>query len=203
MSPRARTAGVLALALIAQVGCARSVTFDVGYPDAGVNRAMLASARARRVEIRPVADRREDTARIGVQPDGNKPIVTSHPVADIVRDALVREVGRNGHAVVAEGPDLVLAADVDEFWLDVVVGYSNAQYVGRVALTLALIDARTGETLLTRRYVGIRRRQAERDAKQAGREVMDLALSRAMHDLATDTELADAFARRLPGVRHI
>jgi hypothetical protein len=203
MSGRAAGLILLTLAIVSLVGCARSVTLDVGYPEAGVNRAMLASARPRRVEIRPVVDRRADTARIGVQPDGNKPIVTSHAVADIVRDALVLEVRRNGHAVVSEGSDLVVAADIDEFWLDVVVGYSSAQYVGRVALTVALIDGRTGETLVTRRYVGIRRRQGERDAKQVGREVMDLALSRAMHDLATDTELADAFARRLPGVRHI
>ena len=203
MRTRAPATILLALTIVSLVGCARSVTLDVGYPEAGVNRAMLASARPRRVEIRPVADRRANTALIGVQPDGNKPIVTSRPVADILRDALVLEVRRNGHAVVSEGPDLVLAADVEEFWLDAVVGYSSAQYVGKVALTVALIDARSGETLLTRRYVGIRRRQAARDATQAGREIMDLALSRAMHDLATDTELADAFARPVPGTRHI
>src|SRR5215470_6868433 len=185
------------------VGCAHSVTLDVGYPDAAVNRAMLATARPRTVELRPVADRRSDTARIGVQPDGNKPIVTSRPVADIVRDALVSEIQRNGHAVAANGADLVLAADVDEFWLDVVVGHSTAQYVGKVALAVAVIDVRTGETLATRRYVGIKRQQAKGDAKQASLEVMDVALSRAMHDLATDTELAEAFGRRVPGVRKI
>jgi hypothetical protein len=32
---------------------------------------------------------------------------------------------------------------------------------------------------------------------------MDLALSRVMHDLATDTELAQAFGRRAPGVRNM
>jgi len=192
---------VMAVAIVSLVGCARSISLDVGYPEAGVNRAMLASARPRRVEIRPVADRRAQTARIGVQPDGNKPIVTRRPVADIVRDALAAEVRRNGHAVVTEAPDLVLAADVDEFWLDAVVGYSSAQYVGKVALTIAVVDARSGETVLTRRYVGIRRQQAEREAKQAGREIMDLALSRAMHDPATDTELADAFAQRASGIR--
>ena len=190
-----------ATAIVSLVGCARSVTLDVGYPEGGVNRAMLASARPRRVEIRPVTDRRANTALIGVQPDGNKPMVTSRPVADIVRDALASEVRRNGHAVVSEAPDLVLAADVDEFWLDAVVGYSSAQYVGKVAMTVSLIEARSGETVVTRRYVGIRRQQAEREAKRAGRQIMDLALSRAIHDLATDTELAAAFAQRAGGIR--
>ena len=201
MRTRLRAGILTVVAIISLVGCARSVSLDVGYPEAGVNRAMLASARPRRVEIRPVADRRAQTALIGVLPDGNKPIVTRRPVADIVRDALAAEVRRNGHAVVTEAPDLVLVADVDEFWLDAVVGYSSAQYVGKVALTLTLIDGRSGEAVLTRRYVGIRRQQAEREAKQAGREIMDLALSRAMHDLATDTQLADAFAQRPAGIR--
>src|SRR5262249_29669158 len=172
-------------------------------PDTAVNRAMLAAARPRRVEIRPVADRRDDTARIGSQPEDNKPIVTSRPVVDIVRDALVSEVQRNGHAVTATGADLVLAADVDEFRLDAVVGHSTTQYFGKVALAVTLVDARTGETILTRRYVGIRRQQGPREAKQIGLEVMDVALSRVMHDLATDVELADAFALRSPRVRSI
>jgi uncharacterized lipoprotein YajG len=203
MSAQPRATLLLALAVVALTGCARHVTLDVGYPEAATNRAMLSAARPRRVEIRPVADRRDDTARIGVQPEGDKPIVTSRPVSEIVRDALATEVRRNGHTLADGGADLVLAADVDEFWLDVVVGYSSAQYVGKVALAVAVIDARTGETLLTRRYVGIRRQQARRDAKQAGLEVMETALSRAMHDLATDAELASAFGRRIPGIRNI
>ena len=200
---RQRAAVLLALVAVALVGCAQSVTLDVSYPEAAVNRAMLAAARPRRVEIRPVADRRNDIARIGVEPAAAKPIVTSRPVVDIVRDALVSEVERNDHAVTPNGADLVLTADVDEFWLDVVTGHSTAQYVGKVALAVAVIDVRTGETLATRRYVGIKRQQAKGDAKQASLEVMDVALSRAMHDLATDTELAEAFGRRVPGVRKI
>jgi len=203
VSARLRAAILLAVAVVAPAGCARSITLDVSYPESAVNRAMLAAVRPRRVEIRPVADRRLDTARIGVQPEGDKPIVTSRAVVDIVRDALVSEVQRNGHAVTANGADLVLAADVDEFWLDAVVGHSAAQYVGKVALAVTLVDVRTGETILTRRYVGIRRQQGPRDAKQVGLEVMDVALSRVMHDLATDPELADAFGRRVSGVRNI
>jgi len=203
MSARLRTAILLAVAVVAPVGCARSVTLNVSYPESAVNRAMLAAARPRRVEIRAVADRRLDTTRIGVQPEDDKPIVTSRAVVDLVRDALVSEVQRNGHAVTANGADLVLAADVDEFWLDAVVGHSAAHYVGKVALAVTLVDARTGETILTRRYVGIRRQQGPRDAKQVGLEVMDVALSRVMHDLATDPELADAFGGRVWGVRNI
>jgi hypothetical protein len=124
-------------------------------------------------------------------------------VADIVREALVSEVRKNGHAVAADNAELVLAADVDEFWLDAVAAYASLHYVGKVALTVTVVDSRSGETLVTRRYVGIRRQEAKRNDKQAGLEIMDIALSRAIHDLATDTALAEAFGVRLPGVRHI
>jgi hypothetical protein len=186
------------------VGCSNTVAVDVAYPEAGVNRATLASVRPRRVEIRPVVDRRMDTTRIGVQPDEKKkPVVTSRPVTDIVRDALAAELQRNGHVVVPDHPDLMLAADVDEFAFDAVVARSSAQYVGKVALALTVTDRQSGKTLFARRYVGIKRQNADREAKHAARDVMDAALARAMHDLATDAELAHAFGESRPDIQRI
>jgi hypothetical protein len=186
--------------LLAVTGCARAVGLDVSYPDAGANPAMLASAAPRRVAIGPVVDRRGQT-RIGVEPDTRKDIVTSRPVADIVRDALAVELAKNGHTVVSgDKPDLVVSADVADFRLDHVVGYSSTQYVGKVAIALAVSDAHTGQRLVSRRYVGIKRRLADADAKRVEREglereVMDAALARTLHDLATDPELVRALVR--------
>jgi hypothetical protein len=142
-----------------------------------------------------MTDRRADASRIGVTPEGGKALVTSRPVSDIVHDALVAEVGANGHQIVDGPGDVVLSGDVQEFWLDALGDSGSRQYVGRVAITLALADGRTGERLLTRRYVGIRRQTADADAKAAWRDVMDLALARTMHDVATDPELALTLSR--------
>src|SRR5437879_1858918 len=144
---------VLSLAaLVSSGGCARPAGLDVRYPEAGANRAMLASVESRRVEIKPVTDGRVDTTRIGSKPDNGGDLVTSRPVADIVREALAVEIGKNGHAVVAERSDVILAADVEEFWLDVVRGYATTQYVGKVVIAVAVLDGRTGAGILTRRY---------------------------------------------------
>jgi uncharacterized lipoprotein YajG len=184
-------------ALLTLGGCgARTSSLDVRYREAAANRAMLASVAPRRVEVRAVRDRRLDTTRIGSQPKSRKDIVTRRPVPDIVREALVVEVTKNGHAVVSDGKDVVLAVEVEEFWLDVVIGYSTTQYVGRVVISLAVTDGHTGDALLTRRYLGIRRQQASDDSQSTWREVMDAALTRTMRDLATDPELVAAFARR-------
>ena len=196
---RPRRAGalvvLLSLAALVSAGCARPSGLDVRYPEAGANRAMLASVESRRVEIKPVTDGRVDTTRIGSKPDNGGDLVTSRPVADIVREALAVEIGKNGHAIVVSRSDVILAADVEEFWLDVVRGYANTQYVGKVVIALTVLDGRTGDGIVTRRYVGVRRRHVDTVSDEAAREVMDAALARSIRDLATDPALVTAFGR--------
>jgi hypothetical protein len=177
------------LVLLGVAGCAGR-TLDVGYPETAVRKALLANVAARRVVVAPVGDRRGDKDRIGATPKDHKAIITARPVAEIVREALVLEMEHNGHQVVAGPGDVVLAADVEEFWLDTVGRSERTQYVGRVAIAVAVADGRTGGRLWSRRYVGIRRHTAEADSRKAWREVMDTALARAIRDVATDPDLA-------------
>ncbi len=169
-------------------GCA-SPTLDVGYPESAANRALLAAIEARRVGVAAVTDRRADTSRIGASPESGKPIVTSRAVPDIVRDAIVVELGTNGVTIVSGPGDLVVTATVEEFWLDAVGRSKSTQYVGRVVIAVAIADGRTGDRLASRRYVGITRRTADADSKAAWRDTMDTALARAIHDFATDPDL--------------
>jgi hypothetical protein len=185
---------VLLVAGASAGGCASLL--DVRYPEAGATSALLSSTPSRRVAIGPVTDRRLDKTRIGATPGSGDAILTRRPVDEIVREALAVEVARNGHTVVGDAGDLVIAADVEEFWLDAARRRSTTQYVGRVAIALVVVDPQTGTRLLTRRYVGIKRRQAESDEDTARREVMDAALARTIHDVATDPVLVAALARR-------
>ena len=189
---------VTLLAGLALSACGTTTSgLDVRYPEAGVHRSLLASAPPRRVEISPVADRRMDTARIGSKPKDGGAIVTSRPVTEIVGEALALEVRKNGHTVVSDKTDVVLTGAVEEFRLDVVSSYSSTQYVGRVVIAITLADGRSGEQLLSRRYVGISRRQIDKGSDRDWRDMMDVALARSMHDLATDPELAAVLTRLL------
>ena len=194
MTRRAAPLIACLIALAALAGCA-SRTLEVGYPQTAANRALLGAVAPRRVVVAPVADRRADKSRIGSKPEDGKPIVTARPVADIVRDALIIEIGKNGHEVVAGPGDVVVAADVEEFWLDAVGRSKTTQYVGRVTIAITIGDGHTGDRLITRRYVGITRRSGEADSKSTWREVMDTALARMIHDVATDPQLALTVAR--------
>jgi Uncharacterized lipoprotein len=187
---RRATAGVLCfITILAVVGCARR-TVDVGYQETAVNRALLSSVAPRRIVVAPVTDRRAERSRIGIEMPKGKPIVTARPVPDIVRDALVVELKKNGHDVVTGPGDVVVSANVEEFWLDTVGRAAKTQYVGRVAIAVAIADGQSGDALMTRRYVGIRRRSGEADSKETWREVMETALARTIHDVATDPDLA-------------
>jgi len=184
---------VLALTL---TGCGGTV-LDIRYPEQGVNRALLASVAPRRVQIGNVVDRRLETTRVGIKPGGGD-IVTGRSVADIVREALGLEMSKNGHVLVSDRPDVVLRPAVEVFSLDAVEGYQSVQYVGKVVIAVTLADGRTGDTLLTRRYTGIRRREVDKPDVSHWREVLDTALARAMHDLATDPELVAALGGSHP-----
>jgi hypothetical protein len=184
--------GLVALGALAGCGPA---SLDVRYPEAGANRALLGTVASRRVEIKPVIDARADTTRLGVRPEKGKDFVPSRPVTDIVREALAVEVARNGHTLAGAPSDIALTADVEEFWLDVVRGYTTTQYVGKVAFTLTALDGHTGDRLAARRYLGITRRQVEEPSDAAARDVLTVALARAVRDLATDPTLASAFGR--------
>ena len=194
-APQARALVVLLAALSTLGGCGWISALDVGYPEAAANPALLASVAPRQVVVGAIADRRVDKTRVGTKPKDGKAIVTRRPVTDIVREALVVEMAKNGHAVVPQAGDVVLAGDVEEFSLDVVGSSSTTLFVGRVAIALVVADGRTGTRLLTRRYAGAKRREGEADSRTVQREVMDSALARTLHDFATDPEFVATLAR--------
>jgi uncharacterized lipoprotein YajG len=193
--PWTRTLLALLAALPLLGGCSWISALDVRYPEKAVTPAMLASVAPRRVVVGTITDQRVDKARVGNKPKNGDAILTRRPVTDIVREALVVELTKNGHAVVPEAGDIVLTADVEEFWLDAVGRNSTTLYVGRVAIAV-MVASPTGSPLLARRYVGVKRREGEADSRTVRRDVMDSALARTLHDLATDPEFVATLARQ-------
>ena len=195
MTRRAVAVVLAAVAALSSLGGCTSA-LDVRYPDAWAHPGLLASVAPRRVTVGPIADRRMDQRRIGAEPKNGDAITTTRAVADTVQEALVVELTKNGHTVVAGDGDIRLVADVEDFWLDTAGRDGLTHYVARVALALAVRDERTGATLFTRRYAGIKRRSAAPDAREAWREMMDTALARTLRDIATDAEFVAAVAGR-------
>jgi len=176
-------------------GCATGATLGVRYPEQGAHASVLASVPPRRVAVVPVVDQRADITRIGSWPKDEGAIVTTEPVVDIVQAALVTELTANGHAIVAEAPDVVVATTVEAFWLETTRSYPGWLYLGRVVILVRVTDGHSGSVLLARRFIGIKRTQADGASKSVSREVLDDALARVMHDVATDPEMLTVFRR--------
>ena len=193
MKARQRVVPLIVVALSIGSGCATGATLGVRYPEQDAHASVLASVPPRRVTVVPVVDQRADITRVGSWPKDAGAIVTNEPVVDIVRAALVTELTANGHAIVFEAPDVVIATTVEAFWLETVRSYPGWQYLGRVVILVRVTDGRSGSLLLNRRFIGIKRAQADAASKGVSRDVLDDALARVVHDLATDPEMLVVF----------
>jgi uncharacterized lipoprotein YajG len=181
-------------ALLLLGGCAfTKATLNVGYTDANATRGPLSSVAPRRVEVGPFADTRPETERIGYKRNmyGSKTadIVTAKPVPDIVKDALVAEFRKNGHEVAAAERDLVISGDVTTFWFDFQVNFWTVEFFGTSAVTLNVIDGKTGATLLTRSYQGHYTEKSGGGLDETWERVMNEALQRMVREISTDLQL--------------
>lgn len=186
----------LSVALAALGGCTR--TLNVGYTEPMATRGPLSSVAPRRIDVgafadkRTFADKRPETTTIGYQRNalGHNvgDIVTSKPVPDIVREALIAEFKKNGHEITTGERDFVLSGDVTTFWFEWQYTFLADQFSGASAITLNVVDGRTGTTLLTRSY------QGHTEKSMLGRDptwerAMNEALQRMVRDVSTDLQL--------------
>jgi hypothetical protein len=201
-------------------GCASrtvTLTLNIAYDEAAASRGPLSSVEARRIQVASLTDKLDVTTQIGyVNPELVKAkvhTVSSRPVLEIVRDALVAELEKNGHVVNSDAPDAVLSADINEFWFR---ASRSGIATGVVSMSLTVTDGRDGRPLLTRNYRRVFPwRGAESGLCPFGFDlfadlfekhkrywqcVMNAAVQRMMRDLATDQKLVEAL-KRLPASR--
>lgn len=183
------------LVVLATVGgCAfTQATLNVGYTEAMANRGPLSSIAPRRIDVGAFADKRPETNKIGYKRNGfgqkTADIVTAKPVPDIVKEALIAEFKKNGHDVTTAERDLVLAGDITTFWFELQVNFATIEFFGTSAITLNVVDGRTGTTLLTRNYQGHYTEKSLGGLDATWERVMNEALQRMVREVATDLQL--------------
>lgn len=184
----------LSLALAALGGCAfTQATLNVGYTDAMASRGPLSSVAPRRIDVGAFADKRTETNKIGYKRNGfgqkTADITTSKPVPDIVKEALVAEFKKNGHEITSGERDLVLSGDVTTFWFELQMNFATVEFFGTSAITLNVVDGRTGSTLLTRTYQGHYTEKSMGGLDATWERVMNEALQRMVREVSTDLQL--------------
>ena len=193
---------LLVVGALAAGGCAfTDATIKVAYAEP--SRGALGAVPPRRVEIAPVQDKRPETDKIGYKRNGfnqkTAKIQTTKPVPEIVRDALAAELVKNGHAVGGADSELVLSADVTEFWLDISVGMWTVDFVGATGVSLRLRPrAADAAVEVARQYRGYHKESAMGGLEGTWEHVMNTALQHMMREMATDVRLAQALRVQSP-----
>jgi len=127
---------------------------NVRYAEENAKKGPLSSVRPLHIEVGEFIDKRPETDKIGYKRGGfgekTGKIVTTKPVPQIVREAILLEFLKNGHLIGKTDKDIILSGTITSFWFDL-------QYVtgiGTISVNLNIIDGKTGATLLTRTYNG-------------------------------------------------
>jgi hypothetical protein len=146
-----------------------------------------------------LADLRSDTDGIGYQksPYGGKgaPIRTVKPVSHIVREALMADLVRNGHQVVAvrKESDVVISGAISKFWLDLQVRFWSTEFIGTVAVNLTVVNTKTDEVIDAHGYQSIySEKVSARNVKSQSERVMNVALARLVREISTDSRVIRA-----------
>jgi curli biogenesis system outer membrane secretion channel CsgG len=189
--------GIASLLAGSTAGCALTpATLKLGYDDAKAARGPLATVQPLHVEVGTFVDKRPETDKIGYKRNGfgqkTANISSAKPVPDIIQEALTAEFTRNGHLKAAERKDLVLSGEVTTFWFDSQVNFWTVEFMGTVAITMNVVDGKTGAVVLIRSYQGHYNEKSGGGWTGTWERVMNTALERMLHEIGTDPKLLQA-----------
>jgi hypothetical protein len=184
---------------VVAVGCASSLTLDIGYRPAEVKQTALGEIPAHRIQLGNFSNPGGSTAVIGERkaafdtPMGSV-LVTRSPGA-IVRDAITTELRRAGHTIAETNPEFIVRGQVETFWVNTDVTPVYWDVVGEVRFTIEVLDQSLAKVIFTGSYRGT---QVERTylwpSEEILRRVLEDALAAAILQMSSDGSLIKTIA---------
>jgi len=184
-------------------GCAfTQAKLNVGYDEAKASKGPLSAVRPLRVAVGEFKDIRPEQDKIGYKRNGfgvkTANIVTTKPVPEIIREAFVAELSKNGHGIATDKKDIALSGEITTFWFDYQMNFWTIEFMGTVAVNLTLTDGKTGSALFSRQYQGHYNEKSMGGWTGTWQQVMNTAVERMMEEVSTDPKLLEAFKRISP-----
>ena len=107
------------------------------------------------IEVGTFVDKRPKKDSIGDIRDGMGIMVTSRiqskkPVTEVVREAFVEMLRKNGHRVVSSNQDISVSGSVTNVWIDFRTKMASVETIATVTVDLNVVDEKTGAVLLSR-----------------------------------------------------
>lgn len=178
-------------------GCAfTQANLDINYDMEKSKRGPLSEVEPLKIEVGQFDDRRPNKERIGYKRNGfgdkTADILTMKPVADIVREAFMTTLAKNGHLVGQADNDIVLEGKINTFWFDYQVNFWTVEFMGTVSVDLEIRKADSAEVIYTRRYDGHYNEESMGGLEGTWERVMNTALEKMIKQASTDSKLIAA-----------
>lgn len=188
---------IFSMALFFLTGCAFTrADLNVVYNQEKAKKGPLSSLKPMNVDMGEFVDKRSETVRIGYKRNGfgakTADIVTKQPVAQIVRDALIAEFEKNGHAVSNSNKDIAITGEVTTFWFDMQINFATVEFMGTVGVNLSVVNSKTNEALLSQPYQGHYNEKSLGGLEGTWERVMNTALERMVNQVSTDPKFIKA-----------
>lgn len=119
-------------------------------------------------------------------------IVTDRPVTDVVTEALVRMLEKNGHQVGEDAP-LRFETTITAFDLDMKSGLVTVEFIGSVEADVRLLDTRTGQELYSGSFRGNETRKTGGGLSGTWTTILNEALADMVRRISLTPEIKDAF----------
>lgn len=187
----------LGLLLLFASGCAfPPAKLKVKYDQARAKLGPLSSIKSLEIQVVPFEDKRLLPHTIGYQRNGfgmnMGDIITTRPVAELVREAIAITLEKNGHIVTNEKKNLKISGTIETFWFESQVNAFTLEFMGTIAVDLTLEDSQTNNSLFSRRYSGYHNAEFYMGHHKEMTQVMNSALENLTTQIATDTQLIEA-----------
>ena len=172
------------------------VNLNVRYAHDNARKGPLSSVKPLKFEVGEFIDKRPETDKIGYKHTGfgtkTATIVTTQPVTQIVKEAIVTEFQKNGHLMAGDHRDLLLSGTVTSFWFDYHVSFITIEFMGTVSVDLDVTNGKTGAIMLTRTYQGHYNEKSLGGLGGTWERIMNVALERMVQQMSTDNKLVQA-----------
>jgi uncharacterized lipoprotein YajG len=180
-------------------GCALTdATLDVGLDSSPIGRGPLSEIEEISFSLGDLADKREDTERVGYKKDGfgqsKGSINSARPVTTVVRDVIEAAVVANGHNLGDSG--VSVSGAVDAFWLETDTSSSKIELMCNINVDLGFADAITGDEIYSNSYSASYSDKKQMATEENLTEIIDRALHALADEIVSDAELSEALAAR-------
>lgn len=191
-----RYLGISLFLLIFFSGCAfTDAKLDVQYDKGLAKEGPLSSVTALRVKVDQLQDERPFLDKIGDKKNTYgmdcADIVTTTPIPDMIRNAIVVMLEKNGHIVTDQEADIIVSGVIERFWFESQMNFWTIEFMGTADIELEFRSNLIQGSLLKKRYSGHHNEELFSGYHKEMQMVMNKTLQDLIDHISMDSELVE------------